>query len=46
MTRSDESAICVQRMAVAVSVSQSFVEDVAYTKNAAFEVDRGAAASY
>ena len=30
MTCSDESAVCAQRMAVAVSLSQSFVEDVAY----------------
>ena len=31
MTCSDESAVCAQRMAVAVSLSQSFVEDMAYT---------------
>ena len=31
MTHSDESAVCVQRMAVVVSLSQSFVEDKAYT---------------
>ena len=30
MTHSDESAVCAQRMAVAVSLSQSFIEDVAY----------------
>ena len=30
MTHSDESAVCAQRMAVAVCLSQSFVEDVAY----------------
>ena len=31
MSRSDESAVCAQRMAVAVTLFQSFVEDVAYT---------------
>ena len=30
MTRSDKSAVCVQRMALVVSLSQGFVEDVAY----------------
>ena len=30
MTRIDESVVCAQRIAVAVSVSRSFVEDVAY----------------
>ena len=30
MMRSDESAVCAQRMAVAVSLFQSFVEDVVY----------------
>ena len=45
MTCSDKLMVCVQRMVVAVRLSQGFVEDMVYALSAAF-VERGAAVSY